>query len=262
MLLPTLDLERADLEMADHRTADSGTAVLRHWNALCEPVEAPPDEAELRSQFPSSVCQTLDSTAAPLRNTPAATEEEQADRRVLRASFCGAAGARASICACTAFNTELSADQSAGHSDEPPATAALSIHVIRNGVRVQRYNVNMSGTIPAEVHGQKYISLATFRNSGVKVATPVWFGEDGAKLYVMTRSDMGKTKRIRNNPKVTVAPCTMRGELTGPELPALARILPPEEHAHARQTVNRKYLLARLSSPWSKADVFLEISFP
>jgi hypothetical protein len=43
---------------------------------------------------------------------------------------------------------------------------------------------------------------------------------------------------------------------------ALARMLPPEEHARARQTVNRKYLLARLSSPWSKADVFLEISFP
>jgi PPOX class probable F420-dependent enzyme len=120
----------------------------------------------------------------------------------------------------------------------------------------------MPGTIPAEVHSQKYISLATFRKSGAKVATPVWFGEEGAKLYVMTRSDMGKTKRIRNNPKVTVAPCTIRGKVTGPEFAAQARILPPEEHARARQTVNRKYLLARLSSPWSRADAFLEISFP
>jgi PPOX class probable F420-dependent enzyme len=114
----------------------------------------------------------------------------------------------------------------------------------------------MPGTIPAEVHSQKYISLATFRKSGAKVATPVWFGEEGAKLYVMTRSDMGKTKRIRNHPKVTV------GKVTGPEFAAQARILPPEEHARARQTVNRKYLLARLSSPWSRADAFLEISFP
>ena len=119
----------------------------------------------------------------------------------------------------------------------------------------------MSEAIPATIRGQKYISLGTFRKNGAKIATPVWFGEDGDKLYVMTRSDMGKTKRIRNNAQVTVAPCTIRGRVTGPEVAALARILPPEEHAHARQTVNRKYLLARLSSPWSKADVFLEISF-
>ena len=119
----------------------------------------------------------------------------------------------------------------------------------------------MSEAIPATIRGQKYISLGTFRKNGAKIATPVWFGEDGDKLYVMTRSDMGKTKRIRNNAQVTVAPCTIRGRVTGPEVAALARILPPEEHAHARQTVNRKYLLARLSSPCSKADVFLEISF-
>jgi hypothetical protein len=119
----------------------------------------------------------------------------------------------------------------------------------------------MPEAIPAEIHDQKYISLTTFRKSGAKVATPVWFGEDGDKLYVMTLSKMGKTKRIRNNPQVTVAPCTMRGKLAGPEIAATARILPPEEHSHARQTINRKYLLARLSSPFSRADAFLEISF-
>ena len=120
----------------------------------------------------------------------------------------------------------------------------------------------MSEAIPPAIRGQKYISLTTFRKNGAKIATPVWFGEDGDKLYVMTRSEMGKTKRIRNNPQVTVAPCTMRGKVTGPEVAALARILPPEEHAHARQTINRKYWVARLPSIWSRADTFLEISFP
>jgi PPOX class probable F420-dependent enzyme len=120
----------------------------------------------------------------------------------------------------------------------------------------------MSGPIPTAIRNQKYISLATFRKNGAKIATPVWFGEDGDKLYVMTRSDMGKTKRIRNNPQVTVAPCTIRGKVTGPEVAAVARILLPEEHAHARQSINGKYLLARLTSPWSKADVFLELTFP
>jgi uncharacterized protein len=120
----------------------------------------------------------------------------------------------------------------------------------------------MGESIPAAIRGQKYISLTTFRKNGEKVATPVWFGEDADKLYVMTLSKMGKTKRIRNNPQVTVAPCTIRGKVTGPEIAATARILTPEEHAHARRTINRKYLLARLSSPFSRADVFLELSFP
>ena len=120
----------------------------------------------------------------------------------------------------------------------------------------------MTQPIPSAIRDQKYISLGTFRKNGAKIATPVWFGEDGDKLYVMTLGKMGKTKRIRNNPQVTVAPCTMRGKVTGPEVAALARILPQEEHAHARLTINRKYLLARLTSPFSRADAFLELSFP
>jgi PPOX class probable F420-dependent enzyme len=121
---------------------------------------------------------------------------------------------------------------------------------------------NVPARVPLSIRGQKYISLATYRKNGEKVATPVWFGEDGDNLYVMTRSDMGKTKRIRNNPKVGVAPCTMRGELTGPEFPALARILPPEEHSRARETLNRKYWMARLPLIWWRTDTYIELSFP
>ena len=120
----------------------------------------------------------------------------------------------------------------------------------------------MPNPIPTSIRGQKYISLATFRKNGTKVPTPVWFGEDGDKLYVMTRSDMGKTKRIRNNPQVTVAPCTIRGKVTGTEFAAVTRILPPEEQAHARQTINRKYWLARITSIFSRADAFFGNHLP
>ena len=68
--------------------------------------------------------------------------------------------------------------------------------------------------IPPEIQGRKYISLTTFRKTGQAVPTPVWFGEDDGKLYVMSRSDSGKSKRVRNNPQVRVAPCTMRGKVT------------------------------------------------
>lgn len=118
------------------------------------------------------------------------------------------------------------------------------------------YNKPMA--IPLEIAGQKYISLTTFRKSGVAVQTPVWFGEDGGKLYVMSNHDAGKAKRIRNNPKVKVAPCTIRGKITGPEFDAVARILPPEESPRGRAAVRRKYWLARMPW-WRKSNVYLEI---
>jgi uncharacterized protein len=113
--------------------------------------------------------------------------------------------------------------------------------------------------VPSEITGQKYISLVSFRKSGDRVQTPVWFGEKGDKLYVMTRSDSGKYKRIRNNPKVLIASCTMRGKITGPQFPATARILPAEDWGWARKTIERKYWLARIPFFWSKQNVYLEI---
>jgi uncharacterized protein len=119
----------------------------------------------------------------------------------------------------------------------------------------------MASQIPSAIQNQKYISLTTFRKTGAGVPTPVWFGEDNGKLYVMTRGTMGKTKRIRNNPQVKVAPCTIRGQVTGAEIPATARILPPEEHKHARETINRKYWMARIPLIWARTDTYFEISF-
>lgn len=119
----------------------------------------------------------------------------------------------------------------------------------------------MLSQVPAQIQNQKYISLTTFRQNGVAVSTPVWFGEQDGRLYVMTRGDMGKAKRIRNNPQVRVAPCTIRGVVTGPEFAATARILPLEEHARARATINRKYWLARVPLIWARTDTYFELSF-
>lgn len=112
--------------------------------------------------------------------------------------------------------------------------------------------------IPAEFHGQKYISLTTFRKDGTTVRTPVWFAESEGKLVFMTRNDMWKYKRIRNNPRVTVAPCTVRGKITGPEFAGTARVLPQNEWDRARRAIRRKYLPARLPF-WSKKNEYLEI---
>jgi uncharacterized protein len=113
--------------------------------------------------------------------------------------------------------------------------------------------------IPAEIHGQRYVSLTTFRKTGVAVPTPLWFTEDSGKLYFMTRSDSGKYKRIRNNAGVRVAPCTMRGRVTGPEFAGTARILPEADWPGARKALQRKYWLAKLPF-WSQKNVFLEVT--
>jgi PPOX class probable F420-dependent enzyme len=118
----------------------------------------------------------------------------------------------------------------------------------------------MTGQIPQPIRNQKYILLTTFRKSGVAVPTPVWFAEDDGKLYVMTGSTTGKTKRIRNHPQVNIAPCTMRGKATGPEFAATARILPADLHQRARQALNRKYWMARLALIWSRTDTYIELT--
>lgn len=118
----------------------------------------------------------------------------------------------------------------------------------------------MPAALPSELQHQKYLSVATFRRNGTAVHTPLWFAEEDGKIYVMTRSDSGKYKRIRNNPAVRVAPSTVRGKITGPEFPGHARVLPPEEWARARKLLAAKYWLMRLPFLWSKKNVFLEIT--
>jgi PPOX class probable F420-dependent enzyme len=113
--------------------------------------------------------------------------------------------------------------------------------------------------IPGEIKGQKYISLTSFRRTGIPVATPVWFAEQDGKLWVMTRNDSGKYRRIRNNPQVRVAPCTIRGKAIGSEFDGSARVLPTESWAPARTAIRRKYWLARIPFLWSKQNVYLEI---
>ena len=60
-----------------------------------------------------------------------------------------------------------------------------------------------------------YISLATFRRSGVAVATPVWAACDGDLMYVFSAGHAGKVKRLRNSNKVQLAVCDVRGKLLG-----------------------------------------------
>lgn len=81
--------------------------------------------------------------------------------------------------------------------------------------------------IPSQFNNQNYLSLETRRKNGEVIATPVWFVEQDGKLLVKPQTTAGKTKRIRNNGSVRIAPSDARGGLKGEYVPAQAKILPP-----------------------------------
>jgi PPOX class probable F420-dependent enzyme len=88
---------------------------------------------------------------------------------------------------------------------------------------------------------QKYLNLETYRKNGTPVATPMWFAEHHRVLYVYSRANAGKVKRIRQNPTVRVVPCTARGTPTGDWVGGTARMLDKPDAALGHQRLNAKY---------------------
>lgn len=106
------------------------------------------------------------------------------------------------------------------------------------------------------LRGHKYCQLVTFRRDGTRAETPVWFALDGERLYVKTEDPSGKIKRIRREPRVQVAPCTVLGKHVGPPTDAVARILhSAAEEQRAEVALRRRYALGRrlfalIVEPW------------
>ncbi len=89
---------------------------------------------------------------------------------------------------------------------------------------------------------ERYVSLATFRRNGAEVRTPIWFAVIDQRLWMMTGGDTGKVKRLRNNPRVRVAPSDVRGIVHGSWRDGTARIAAdPREIAEARAMLRAKY---------------------
>lgn len=98
---------------------------------------------------------------------------------------------------------------------------------------------------------ERNVLLTTYRRDGTPVSTPVHIAVVGDIAYVRTFDPSGKLKWLRRNPDVEIAPCTVRGRVTGPKMRATARILDGEESARAARALAGKYpfLHGRLI-PW------------
>lgn len=86
-----------------------------------------------------------------------------------------------------------------------------------------------------------YAMVTTFRKDGRAVGTPVWIVpyEDG--LGIWTVATFGKVKRIRRDPRVTVATCDVRGNNVGPASEGRASILDDAGTEGVRAALRRKY---------------------
>lgn len=111
----------------------------------------------------------------------------------------------------------------------------------------------MSSDNLKQFEGQKYLTLETYRKSGAAIATPVWFAEESRTFYIYSLANAGKVKRIRNNPRVRIAPCDMRGNRKGEWVEGSARILARAEEAGAHRLLDRKYgWIKRIGNVYSK----------
>ncbi len=110
---------------------------------------------------------------------------------------------------------------------------------------------DMSDELHRALSGRKYISLETYRRTGVGVRTPVWFAEADGTLYVYSLAEAGKVKRVRATSRVRIAPCDLRGNLKGDWLEAEARVVEGDEEKRGHALLNQKYW------PWkSMGDFF------
>jgi PPOX class probable F420-dependent enzyme len=98
---------------------------------------------------------------------------------------------------------------------------------------------------PAEIPPSKRSLLVTYRRSGKPVPTPVWAAEAEGRFYVRSERAAGKVKRLRRDPRLLVAPCTVRGKPLGAPFEARARVLEPAEEPRAERALATRYGLGR-----------------
>ena len=85
------------------------------------------------------------------------------------------------------------------------------------------------------------VVLTTFRRDGTGVPTAMSMAVDGDRAYMRTWFTSGKAKRLRRNPRATVAPSTTRGTPTGPAVEVRARFIGGPDADRAGRLIEAKH---------------------
>lgn len=104
-----------------------------------------------------------------------------------------------------------------------------------------------------EIKSEKCISLETYRKNNQPVITPVWFVVKDDLIYVITRDQTGKVKRLRNNQQVKFATCNFKGKIKGQWTSGTAKILTEDETTEMVKLRDKKYgFMAKIAKFLSK----------
>jgi uncharacterized protein len=87
----------------------------------------------------------------------------------------------------------------------------------------------------------KTVLLTTYKRDGTAVPTPVSIAFDGDRAFFRSYDKAWKTKRLRNNPRVEVAPATLRGRPLGPPVQAQATLLEGDQAGMAARALARRH---------------------
>ncbi len=113
----------------------------------------------------------------------------------------------------------------------------------------------------AEIRDCKRSLLVTFRRDGTSVPTPVWAAEADGLIYVRTDRTAGKVKRLRNDSRLLVAPCTVRGRPLGAPFEATARMLACEDEPLAERVLAARYGLGRAIFEWAMDILLVDMGY-
>jgi PPOX class probable F420-dependent enzyme len=148
-----------------------------------------------------------------------------------------------------AINHAVDLDQG-GHRGDPWGLAALSLLTAAAlGVRLGQLGWVVGEVTTAASPAltrflrRKTVLVTTYRQDGRPVSTPVSLAVDGDHAYLRSFEKAGKTRRLRHNPRVDVAPSTARGRPTGPAIQATARRLQGAEARRAAHLLAAKHPL-------------------
>jgi uncharacterized protein len=93
----------------------------------------------------------------------------------------------------------------------------------------------------APVENAKTILLTTYKRDGTAVGTPVSIAFDGDRAFFRSYDKAWKTRRLRRDSRVQIAPATMRGKPTGPAIQARATLLEGEQARVAARALARRH---------------------
>lgn len=100
--------------------------------------------------------------------------------------------------------------------------------------------------MPQDLGGARYVSFTSYKRNGEAVSLPVWIVEFEGGYAFTTDPDAFKVNRVRNNPKVTLRVCSVRGKVEpgAAEFPGTAEYVDAITADRINRAIRRKYWLA------------------